>query len=319
MDWHIKAFIQKVLAVSRFGDKMNHHLITLNKNYHKNVVTYQSHEALRKFSYSKLDLSNNLVALEIGTGYSLVSAISLALVGFEKIITVDITKDVTFSSFQKQSKYLDEEIFVNSILTHSKFSQSELRSKIGRIRKVSSLAELFELLNINYIAPYSFDDIEKVSAEFDYITSQVVLEHVSPDILDTLFKKTKHWIDKDGYCVHTINFIDHFANPGLFQDKSISEFNFLKYSDKYWESWTGNSIAYTNRLSYLYYLELAEKYNFKIVDFLGENYRDRVDLNPALIHPDVIKKYSENPNRDSLTKYQRGTLILKGGRDLLRE
>ena len=156
--------------------------------------------------------------------------------------------------------------------------------------------------------PYSFDDIENVSSKFDYICSQVVLEHVHPTVLEELFKRTKKWLN--GYCVHTINFIDHFANPGIFQDKKISEFNFLKYSDKNWSFWAGNSIAYTNRLSYVYYLGLCKKFNLQVIDFIGENYRERAELDLKLIHNDVVKKYDIDLNLSELTIYQRGTLIV---------
>ena len=201
---------------------------------------------------------------------------------------------------------------MQKVLTHSKYSQADLIKKINLLNEASSFGKVFKLLNITYIAPYSFEDLEKEIDHIDYIASQVVLEHVPPKVLDTLFKKIKDWIGTNGYCVHTINFIDHFANPGFFQDKSISEFNFLKYSDQYWKSWAGNTIAYTNRLSYLFYLDLAKKYKIKVVDFIGENYRERVELNPASIHEDILKKYDEKPNRELLTKFQRGTLILKG-------
>lgn len=139
----------------------------------------------------------------------------------------------------------------------------------------------------------------------------MVLEHISPDVLNELFQKTKAWLTKGGFCIHTVNFIDHFANPGFFQDKSISEFNFLRYSDKYWSFWAGNSITYTNRLSYVYYLQLSEKYNLNVVDFIGENYRKRVELDLSFIHKDVINKYISNPEMEDLTKFQRGTFIIK--------
>ena len=112
--------------------------------------------------------------------------------------------------------------------------------------------------------------------------------------------------------MHTINFIDHFANLGFFQDKSISEFNFLKYSNKKWSFWSGNQIAYTNRFSYIYYLELCEKYDLQIVDFIGENYRDRKELDVSLIHSDVLDFYTKSIDLNELVKYQRGTLVLKG-------
>lgn len=310
MDWRIKASIQKVLSSTRLGDKMNHSLITFNKDYHLNVVIYQCHEALRKFELTRMNLRYDSVALEIGTGYSLISAITLALLGFSKVITVDITFDLRFKTFRKQIVHFND-VQIAALSKHSRFSKLELKEKVQMIWKTSSLEELLKLLNIVYIAPYSFDDIEKHSIHFDYITSQVVLEHVPPQSLETLFKKTKQWLRPEGFGVHTINFIDHFANPGIFQDKSISEFNFLKFSDKYWKFWAGNSIAYTNRLSHQYYLQLCKILGIEVVDFIGENYRDKVKLEPTSIHEDVIKKYDELTNVEQLMKYQRGTLIIK--------
>lgn len=311
MDWRIKASIQKLLSLTKIGDNLNHYPVKLNKNYHRNVFLYQSHECLRKFSYCNSVIKERTTALEIGTGYSILSAVVLSLLGFKKVITVDITQDIRFSTFKKQIGYIETMEFLNEIYLKSSYTKSEINDLIAMIKKEKSFASLFESLNIIYIAPYTFDDIENHSDSFDYISSQVVLEHIPPDVLDTLFEKTKKWLTQDGFGVHTINFIDHFANPGFFQDKSISEFNFLKYSDKYWSFWAGNSIAYTNRLSYLYYLELCSKHNLTVINFIGENYRDRVELNINLVHNDVIKKYGNIANPDELTRFQRGTLIIK--------
>lgn len=313
MNWRIKASLQKILAVTMIGDKLNHLPATFNKNYHHNVFLYQSHECLRKFSCCNSAVKKRTAALEIGTGYSIISAVVLSLLGFKKVITVDTTQDIRFSTFKKQISYIETLEFLNEIYLKSSYTESEINDLIAMIKKEKSFASLFESLNIIYIAPYTFDDIENHSDSFDYISSQVVLEHIPPDILDILFEKTKKWLTQGGgFGVHTINFIDHFANPGFFQDKSISEFNFLKYSDSYWSFWAGNPIAYTNRLSYLYYLELCNKHKLTVVDFLGENYRNRVELDQKLIHNDVIKKYENTTNPDELTRFQRGTLIIKG-------
>ncbi|WAC03769.1 hypothetical protein N7U66_10315 [Lacinutrix neustonica] len=196
------------------------------------------------------------------------------------------------------------------IASKSIFSKQELKNKIDQIKKTESLTTLFALLNITYIAPYTFHDVLNQFKSFDYISSQVVLEHMSPKVLNELFQFTKKSINRGQFCVHTINFIDHFANPGLFQDKSISEFNFLRYSDSTWKYWAENTIAYTNRLSYPYYLELCEKHKLKIINFIGENYRKRNELNSKLIHKDILKKYSPTIAIEDLTRYQRGTLII---------
>jgi hypothetical protein len=310
MNWKIKALLQKILSLTRLGDTINHIPATFNKNYHFNVTLYQTHECIRKFNYCNLDFSKNNTALEIGTGYSLISSIILALLGFKKIITVDITKDIKLSTLKKQVSYLDQPEILELISSKSIFSKQQLITKIKALKKIDALKTLFSLLNITYITPYTFNTILKHETKFNYISSQVVLEHVSPKILDSLFQFTKKVLTKDDFCVHTINFIDHFANLGFFQDHSISEFNFLKYSNKYWKFWAGNSIAYTNRLSYLYYLELCKKHDLNCIDFIGENYRIRKELDVDLIHPDVLKNYKSDININDLTRYQRGTLIL---------
>ena len=310
MNWKIKAILQKILSKSKLGDHLNHIPVTLNKNYHKNVVIYQTYECLRKFNLSSTNLSDKKIALEIGTGYSLIASAVLSLLGFHEVITVDITYDIKFKTFKKQIHYLKSPELIKNILSKSIYSEKEILNKIELLQQATTLEMIFTILNIKYIAPYTVADIKKYSSKFNYITSQVVLEHVPPNAIEEIFEFTKESLVKNEASVHTINFIDHYANPGFFQDKNISEFNFLKYSDKYWHNWSGNSIAYTNRLSFVYYLELCKKYNLKVVDFIGENYRKRKELNLKLIHDDVLKKYNSIGNIEDLTKFQRGTLVI---------
>ncbi len=317
MNWKLKASLQKLLHFTKIGDKLNHIPATLKKDYHKNVCIYQAYECLRKFDeiqHPKFVTSSGVemkTALEIGTGYSLISPVILHLLGFDKIITVDISKDVSIKTFQKQIQHIDHDDFLERIATKSTFSLTEIKEKIKHILSFQTLESLFEYCNIVYIFKYTLSDIETESSAFDYICSQVVFEHIPPAFLTELFQKMKVWLTKDGFAVHTINFIDHFANPGFFQDKNISEFNFLKYSDKTWKYWAGNDIAYTNRLSYVFYLELCEANDLKLIEFKGENYRTHNPLVATEIHEDVIKKYKQLQNVEDLCKYQRGTLIFK--------
>jgi protein-L-isoaspartate O-methyltransferase len=322
MNWKIKASLQKLLHFTKIGDKLNHIPATLKKEYHKNVCLYQAYECLRKFDEtqdSKSKISNiersrdknPKTALEIGTGYSLISPVILHLLGFDKIVTVDISKDVSIKTFQKQILHIDHDDFLGRIATKSIFSLTEIKEKIQQIQLFQTLESLFDYCNIVYIPNYQLSDISTESTSFDYICSQVVFEHIPPEFLKQLFQEMKVWLTDTGVAVHTINFIDHFANSGFFQDKNISEFNFLKYSDETWNYWAGNDIAYTNRLSYVFFLELCEATNLNVIDFKGENYRTRNPLLATEIHQDVIKKYKQLQDVSAVCKYQRGTLIFK--------
>lgn len=322
MNWKLKASLQKLLHFTKIGDKLNHIPATLKIDYHKNVCIYQTYECLRKFEetqYStsvtssgiKMKSESKKIALEIGTGYSLISPVILHLLGFDKIVTVDISKDVSIKTFRKQIQHIIQDDFLERIATRGKFSTTEINKKIQQLQRFQTLDEVFDFCNIKYIPKYTLTAIEHESSSFDYICSQVVFEHIPPDFLQELFKKMKSWLTEDGFAVHTINFIDHFANPGFFQDKNISEFNFLKYSDKTWNFWAGNDIAYTNRLSYLFYLELCEANQLQVIEFKGENYRTYNPLSINEIHGDVLKKYTNLENVTDVCKYQRGTLIFK--------
>ena len=61
------------------------------------------------------------IALEIGTGYSLISSVVLSLLGFQKVITVDITKDIQFSTYKKQVSYLEHPEILKLISSKSVF------------------------------------------------------------------------------------------------------------------------------------------------------------------------------------------------------
>ncbi len=310
LNWKIKAALQIILSKTKMGDKINHLHAKLQSNYNKNVCNYQFYECLRKYKLIPKPVSKEY-ALEIGTGYSLISPITLYLLGYKKIITVDITEDLDFKTVKKQLKFLLDETILNELSKECKKPKEGIKQKIKNLLTCINLKQLLLKANITYIPEYTFKDIESLNLQFDYIYSQVVLEHIKPKILQELFKKTGVWLTKNGYSIHTINFIDHFANTGFFEDKSISLFNFLKYSDKFWLFWAGNSIAYTNRLSYMYYFELCDLNSLKVLNFIGENYREN-RLNKELkIHPDILNHYKNTYKISDFTKYQRGTLLFK--------
>jgi hypothetical protein len=313
MNWKIKALLQKALASNRIGDKLNHWGALMKKNYYSNGVIYHSHECLRKYKLINSHLESrkgNLTALEIGTGYFIIEPLVLSLIGFRKIVSVDVSRDLSLKSVKKQisclknNQFVMDEIRKNSILT-----ETAITDILNRLDKCDSLETLLETMNITYIAPYSIAELRNQVEEFDYIFSQVVFEHISPEKLKEIFKFTKDRQKHGGFSVHTVNFIDHFTNDGFWKDKRISEFNFLRYSDEYWNFWTGNDIAFVNRLSYQFYIELCKEHGLRLDDFKGEIYKSKVPLNYP-IHPDITKKYRQPVTLADLTEYQRGTFVI---------
>ena len=68
MNWRIKALTQKVLSLTKIGDRLNHSLILLNKNYHLNVYKYQTYECLRKINDCNIIIKKDSKALVSSQG-----------------------------------------------------------------------------------------------------------------------------------------------------------------------------------------------------------------------------------------------------------
>ncbi|MFZ5516796.1 MAG: hypothetical protein ACOY90_09175 [Candidatus Zhuqueibacterota bacterium] len=209
MNWKIKACLQKLLSKSRIGDRVNHLNALMSKDYDFNFVDYHFKEVFRK-----IDLMNqhngstkkDKIALELGTGYFLIEPIILSLLGFKKIVTVDITPDLKFKAVKRQIKYLGNDKYLNKIKKNSVLNDIEQKRIFYNLEKAESLEKIFNICNIKYIAPYKLDDIEILNLNFDLIFSQVVLEHVPIDKLLDLFKYSKKWLKKTGLIIHVINF-----------------------------------------------------------------------------------------------------------------
>ena len=305
MDWRIKASLQKAFSTFKAGDKINHLGSRLmNPNYMEQKIEYHIDEALIHIDMLNrcgYKISGEDVFLELGSGYAIVESLTMILLGAKKVITVDITKDI---KFKESLKYVDmfTDKHINTIADKSLYTGREIREKLEKLRHVKSMDEFLEKAGIVYIAPYDLSDLEPYHGMVKVYYSQVVLEHVPEPVLKAIFTESKKVLVKGGYHSHIVNLTDHFRNPGLFRDNRITDVNFLKYSDKYWDSWCGNDIAYVNRLRFPYYVNLFKDLVFEILEIDKQKEKDRMNelLSYDEIHDDIKSLYDKDELMDTL-------------------
>jgi hypothetical protein len=305
MDWRIKASLQKVFSAFKAGDKLNHLGSRLmNPNYMGQKIEYHIDEALihlEKLNQCGYRISEGDVFLELGTGYAIVESLTMILLGASKVITVDITRDIKFKeSLRYVNMFTDKHI--KTIADKSFYTEREIIEKLETLRRVKSLDEFLEKAGIVYIAPYDLSDLKPYYGQIKVYYSQVVLEHVPEPIFKDIFIESKKVLMDGGYHSHIANLTDHFRNPGLFRDNSITDINFLKYSDNYWNSWCGNDIAYVNRLRFPYYVNLFKNLGFEILDIDKQKEKDRMNelLSYEEIHNDIKSLYNKDELMDTL-------------------
>jgi hypothetical protein len=264
--WIQKALVQKTISFLPYGHKINYLFqkyvtkgVYLSDEYFydrlghakKHLESFQNHTKLQ----------TPTTCLEIGTGWYPVVPVSFFLSGAEKIYSVDITfltskvkiqtTLLKFVESQKNGKLKD--------FIHFKPERMEVIEKI--LGNYSNLTTQEILLKLNIV--YLIEDARQLSLpdnSVDLINSNNTFEHIYPHILIPILKEFKRVVKKEsGVMSHFIDMSDHFAHF----DKSISIYNFLKFSDSQWK-WIDNSIQPQSRLRINDYKSIYQELNIPI-------------------------------------------------------
>lgn len=264
--WIAKAIVQKGISFLPYSHNINFLFqkyitkgVYLSDEYFEDRLIHcaQHYKNFRKYNSTK-DFSH----LEIGTGWYPVVPAGMFLYGAGSITTVDLTRlsnpEFTLATLRKFYEYNKKgklEKFLPGI--------SEERLKIVLSEAENPSKDFFDLLEKHNIV-YMVMDARKLylaDASIDLITSNNTFEHIYPNILEGILEKLKLLCKKGGVMSHAIDLSDHFAH----MDKSITIYNFLKFSDSTWR-WIDNSVQPMNRMRIYDYRGLYKKLSIPITD-----------------------------------------------------
>lgn len=185
------------------------------------------------------------VFYEFGTGWDLSIPLSLAALGAERQILVDIRPSVR------------TELVADSLATLALLS-SELEADAGRpLRPLGtsppvSTAELEPRFGIRYLAPCDARATGLPDESVDFVSSTDVCEHVPEADLARIFGECFRLLRPGGVLSCRIDLQDHYA----YFDRSLSRYNFLRFSDRAWSLVT-SPLQHQNRLRVNDYLRLV--------------------------------------------------------------
>lgn len=268
--WIVKAVVQKVISFLPASHKINFLFqkyitrgVRLTDEYFEDKLIHaQKHIHFYREIKGKDKLPQS--CLELGTGWYPVVPIALWLSGTEKVYTVDISPLLTQNAFLNTlNKFMDwnQRGLLSNYITPDN-SRLNIIKNVLINKKEAGKDELFKEFNLTYIV----DNASKLNlTEIEFIISNNVLEHIYPKflipILNNLFYKV---LKEGGMMSHFIDMSDHFAHA----DKSISIYNFLKFSDAEWR-WIDNVVQPQNRLRLKEYEVLFNSLNipFKVNEY----------------------------------------------------
>ena len=264
--WLLKAAIQKTISFLPFRHNINFFFqkyITKGVRLTDALFSSKLHHCQQHFTAHTVhgNKKPSFTSLEIGTGWFPIVPIGLYLCGAEKIYSADIksvlNKERLMETINKFIEYHNNGSLV-------KFLPAYQSDKINNISALlvenKNLNELLAQLNIELL----IGDITKIDIQqlpkIDLINSNNTFEHIPPQVINAILQYFHKIIIADGVMSHFIDMSDHFAHL----DKSISAYNFLKFSKTQWKL-IDNSIQPQNRLRICDYTTLLKNAQFKVV------------------------------------------------------
>lgn len=125
------------------------------------------------------------------------------------------------------------------------------------------------------------------------VFSRFVLEHVTPADIEAMHRKFYNELDRGVKIFHLISPSDHRA----YSDKSLSYYDFLKYSQEEWDN-IQTKFDYHNRLRLPEYIELFQRAGFKITHLDHDSVKKESDkyrkFKQLKLHPDYEKFKEED-------------------------
>lgn len=266
--WIVKAVVQKSISFLPFKHKINYLFqkyitkgVNLTDHYFYDRLGRAKNHIDGYFRFSPSGISPDR-CLEIGTGWYPTVPISFFLIGANKIYSVDVAMLTT-----KERVKIAIEKFLQA--KERNLLQNYIKVSPGRMEELESLyksytdytlEEILEKLNIVYLV----ENASKLSLpdrHIDLISSNNTFEHIYPDILQPILVEFKRILKTNGIMSHFIDLCDHFS----YLDKSITIYNFLKFSDSSW-SIIDNSIQPQNRMRNGEYIQMYKNVGLQITE-----------------------------------------------------
>ncbi len=299
MNWKLKAMIQ--FSVAALPDRLAQ---LLYFRIQKKTGDLEGYISPRYRSAAKIGTWANQyhsgmegkTVLEVGTGRSIELPIACWIMGAKKIISVDLNRYLRPELILKSIQYLranrDKTIKQFSSCTDPELIEKRLDQLIA---SPSDIDSVLKTINLEYLSPADASSLPLKDDSIDFHISLNVFEHIPSIVLTSILEEAKRLLKPDGAMIYFIDPSDHFAHS----DETISFINFLQYTERQWNMFSGNRFMYHNRMRAIEYESIISKLGLKTIH--EEKVVDSKSLSLLKNGFSVNSRFSSNTDQENAT------------------
>jgi len=222
--------------------------------------------------YKRLKNTKSLIALEIGTGETIIAPILLKYFGYKRIYTFDIENLFTSNSLYNSSKTILSKL--NSKKFRNKFNMT--KSKFLKLIKDKNL-HFLNKTGIYFLNKLDNFENKVKKGEKLVIFSNNVLEHIELQELTKLIKKLKRFHPCKS--VHRVDLTDHIGR----RFKKLGP-NYFRESNQYlWNLFFSNKLIYQNRLNSTQYKKIFSKHSKRKIRIKKDFFKDKFGQHEGIL------------------------------------
>lgn len=267
MNFKIKCLLQTAFSHSPKGEIINYWFQKYGSKslpvndliFQERLVSANKHLEFFKKYTNQSTLTSNYY--EFGAGWDLWSPIYYSSCGFKQLHVIDIRKLIVPELIKHA---------INKIFPNENFQYTE---------------KLLEELRIFYNAPVDARNTPYEENSMDFIVSNATFEHIPALDILPLLKECHRLLKPNGIFSSLIDYKDHWS----YFDKSITPFNYLKYSEKGWKKYNP-SLHFQNRLRHKDYINLYKQAGFELLEVHPTVPENGMEILKTInIHPEYEK------------------------------
>jgi len=208
--------------------------------------------------------------LELGTGWMHWYALYAGLYFDLQLTGLDIWDNRQFAGLIATARKLRDEMV-------SRGESADTIARLDRITTSRNWEDVYERTHFEYVIHPKGAITQFSDRSFDSIISFHVLEHVPRGSVYTLVNDMYRTLEPGACMIHQIGIDDHLAH----YDRSACSKQYLRYSDRVWQTLFENELQYINRLQASEWDRLFTDAGFQILERIAP--KKEIDL--SLIHP----------------------------------
>ncbi|MFP5377828.1 MAG: class I SAM-dependent methyltransferase [Acidimicrobiia bacterium] len=261
-DWRTKAALQRVLSSVPGGARLNYllqrhvtHGVPISDGRLRAAVgSARAH--LDAFSGHAVPMTpaGEATFFEFGAGWDLHVAITLYALGVGSQVVVDRTPHARPDLVDDVAARLARDEALDEA------AHARLRSGAGGASTRRTARQKASAFGITYLAPADARATELASGCVDCVTSTSTLEHIPRADIGPILRECRRILRPGGVASFVIDYSDHYSHF----DRSITPFNFLRYSERRWRRYN-SSIQFQNRMRHSEYVDMFRATGFEIV------------------------------------------------------